>query len=224
MCINTIVYSLLSMLTVLGSNVYDAGKVKEGTSILHVFRIVNTGKDTIQINEIRRTCGCTTVIGGKKELAPSDTLPLTVKVNTYGYRGEIEKSVYVFYSMKDNKQKYLKLKIKAFVFKNSESPGEVFYKIRLSAIFDLRDKKSYKECHIIGSENITEDSLVSFLKTGRLHLDKMAYLYLVVTDSIQGEDIVKTLRKMGYEHTFYIEGGINRWIKELGKSSLLCSK
>ncbi len=221
MNINAIIY-ILSAISVIGGTTFNAGDVKEGTPVIHTFKAVNTGKDTVFITEIRRTCGCTTTETSKKVLLPGDTFDLTVRVNTYGFYGPVSKSVYLFYSTQKKGKKHLKLTIRAHIFKNSETPLNVFRRIKNGMIFDIRRHREYVKCHIAGSENINKDALLSYLK-GKNRFDKDSYIFIVAPDSIKGSNTVKSLRKLGYRHSYYIEGGIKKWLSELGKSGLICS-
>lgn len=221
MCINVILIFVAS-LTPISTKVFDAGRVKEGKPILHTFKLLNQGKDSIYITEIRRTCGCTTFENSKRILAPGDTFSLSVKVNTDGFMGPITKSVFVFYKTQRGKRGHIKLKVKADIFKNSELPQVVFYKIRKGIVFDIRDAESYNKCHIAGSENIQKEKLLSLIKSGYLFIEKEDNIFILAPDSTSGEKLIKELHKWGYKHSYYIEGGINKWIKDVGKKGLIC--
>jgi hypothetical protein len=39
---------------------YDFGKIPQGKPVTHVFEFTNTSKDSIKLDEVRASCGCTT--------------------------------------------------------------------------------------------------------------------------------------------------------------------
>lgn len=222
MSILAIIY-LLGSFKVIGDKTFDAGFVKAGTPITHTFKLKNTGKDTIYIEAVKRTCGCTTTQIDKNKIPPNDTFLVTAKVSTFGYNGEISKSLYVFYKTSKGKKKTLKLKIKATIYKNSETPTNVFLRHQYAVILDIRDKKSYSKCHIAGSENIDYKDLISYLARGYVSIDTSSYIFIVAPDTVLGKDVLEHLRKKGYIHSYYIEGGIKNWVKEIGRKGLICS-
>ncbi len=223
MNIFAIIY-LVSSLMVKGGKTFDAGYIKEGVPIVHTFKLVNTGKDTVFILEVRRTCGCTTTETSGRVVPPGDTFYLKAKVSSDGYYGKISKPIYVFYREQNGEREYVKLRINATIYKNSEKPKNVYFSLRWSIVFDIRDKASYSRCHIAGSEHIDARSLISLFEKGKISLDRETYIYIVSPDTIKGMRVIKVLRKAGYEHAYYVEGGIEKWIKEVGKKGLICSK
>lgn len=66
------------------------GAVKEDTLTLK-----NTGSDTLKINKVHASCGCTTVKPPKHFLLPGESEPLIISFNSSGFRGPQTKSVYI---------------------------------------------------------------------------------------------------------------------------------
>lgn len=75
--------------------VWDFGKVNEGEVLKHNFTIKNDTGRTLNITNVRTSCGCTTSQVKKKTLLPQESTDLEVSVNSKGYSGEVTRSIYV---------------------------------------------------------------------------------------------------------------------------------
>jgi hypothetical protein len=73
----------------------DFGKVKQGKILTHVFKFVNEGDETLTIDRVRTSCGCTAVLVSRKEIPPGKEGELKVTFNTRGYAGKLSKLIYV---------------------------------------------------------------------------------------------------------------------------------
>jgi hypothetical protein len=74
---------------------WDFGEVKEGQIVRHDFVVKNESQKTINIIEVKTTCGCTGSKIGKNTLLPGEETLLEVQFNTKGYSGLAEKYIYV---------------------------------------------------------------------------------------------------------------------------------
>lgn len=74
---------------------WDFGRVNQGEMLTHVFPFSNKGDDTLLINRVRTSCGCTAVLVSEKKIAPGKTGDIKVDFNTQGYEGEVSKYIYV---------------------------------------------------------------------------------------------------------------------------------
>ncbi|BDU73374.1 DUF1573 domain-containing protein [Mesoterricola silvestris] len=77
------------------SLVHDFGSVGRGEKAVHRFRMTNTGTGTLRILRVTPSCGCTSTVLGKLELAPAETTDLEVTLNTEGYMGLVHKTLEV---------------------------------------------------------------------------------------------------------------------------------
>ncbi|RYD52263.1 MAG: DUF1573 domain-containing protein [Sphingobacteriales bacterium] len=75
--------------------VHDFGSVKEGPQAEHVFAFKNTGKSPLIIQNVSASCGCTTPEWSKEPIAPGKSGKITVRYNTQGRVGPIDKAVYI---------------------------------------------------------------------------------------------------------------------------------
>jgi hypothetical protein len=71
---------------------FDFGFTPEGLPVIHRYWAYNVGTDTLKINRVRPSCGCTTVPLTKKELAPGDSVSLELKFDTKRFKGQIAKT------------------------------------------------------------------------------------------------------------------------------------
>jgi len=75
---------------------HDYGRVLYGNSVKHQFVISNTGTQTLVIDKLQATCGCTRTIKGASEIPPGEKTELEAEFDTRGLRpGRKEKSIYV---------------------------------------------------------------------------------------------------------------------------------
>ena len=74
---------------------WDFGNIKQGKSLVHVFKFTNTGTDTLKIGRVISSCGCTAALVSKDSLKPGEIGELKVTFNTMGYEGDITKYIYI---------------------------------------------------------------------------------------------------------------------------------
>jgi len=72
------------------------GDVVSGAKVSKEVTIMNTGKDTLHIKDVRAQCGCTATLLREKVLAPAQEANLSITFNATGYRaGKVQKHVYI---------------------------------------------------------------------------------------------------------------------------------
>lgn len=81
---------------------WDFGEVNEGEVLKHNFTIKNDTDKTLNITNVRTSCGCTTSQVKNKVLLPDESTDLEVTFNSKGYSGEIMRSIYVETDSLDN--------------------------------------------------------------------------------------------------------------------------
>jgi len=74
---------------------YDFGRAKSGEAVKHTFIFTNTGCETLEINNVRPGCGCTTAGEWTKKVEPGKTGEIPIQVNTANFNGPIMKNVSV---------------------------------------------------------------------------------------------------------------------------------
>ncbi len=76
-------------------SVFDFGKIKQGKVVSHEFVFTNEGNDTLIINRVTTTCGCTGALLSEDHIAPGKEGRLEVKFDSRGYGGQVSKLIYV---------------------------------------------------------------------------------------------------------------------------------
>jgi len=75
---------------------YDFGTIFRGDKAEHTFIVRNAGTDSLRIQNVRSSCGCTVPSIEKRVLGPGETTQLTAIFNSGGYSGSVTKQIYVY--------------------------------------------------------------------------------------------------------------------------------
>ena len=75
---------------------FDFGKIVEGTMVHKEFDIKNLGNDTLKIDKVRASCGCTAAQPQKTVLLPGEATTINVTFNSAHRSGKQRKYIYVF--------------------------------------------------------------------------------------------------------------------------------
>lgn len=85
--------SLAQQIQFLHPKVIDAGEVLQGEVIEGEIKFVNIGDKVVELEQIKPSCGCTTIPPGKMEFASGDTAIIPFKIKTQNFNGVIRKSI-----------------------------------------------------------------------------------------------------------------------------------
>ncbi len=77
------------------TEIHDFGKLRRNTKVTHEFGFRNAGGETLTIEEIRKSCGCTVARAIPEAIPPGQRGVVEVEFNTQSYKGKIEKKVRV---------------------------------------------------------------------------------------------------------------------------------
>jgi len=102
-------------------SVFDFGVVARGDEVEHTFRIANEGDKTLEIVEVKPTCGCT-IVDFDRRIQAGGSGKLVATVNTKGLRGAIAKSIEVYTNDSRNPQIDLVLKANVLAYVEA-TPG-----------------------------------------------------------------------------------------------------
>jgi hypothetical protein len=72
---------------------YDFGTVKEGAVVSHTFKFVNKGKSTLDISDIKTSCGCTAALVSNKQIAPGKNGTIKVDLDTKNRQGKMSRTI-----------------------------------------------------------------------------------------------------------------------------------
>lgn len=97
----------------ISEEVGDLGLIKVDQPQAHIFTLKNEGGETLIIERVQASCGCTATVLSDKKLSPGKTTKLEVSFNPKGYQGEVSHSVYIYSN--DPKNPRMRVVIKATV-------------------------------------------------------------------------------------------------------------
>lgn len=103
---------------VLKETAWDFGKIQQGRPVTHEFTITNTGSDSLKLDDVRASCGCTTPVWKHEPVAPNSSSKITVGYNAYN-EGPFEKTVTILYKGGQTKL----ITIKGQVYKAPATPA-----------------------------------------------------------------------------------------------------
>ena len=73
--------------------VWDFGEIKQGESVDHVFRFINTGSEPLIISNAKGSCGCTVPDWPKEPILPNSVGEIAVQFNSGEKKGRQNKTV-----------------------------------------------------------------------------------------------------------------------------------
>lgn len=94
---------------------YDFGKIPQGKPVHHVFSVQNIAADTLRIENVQTSCGCTTPEYSKELVRKGGKVDVKVGYNAAS-EGQFEKSITVTYNGGQVKQ----LLIRGYVWKTPD--------------------------------------------------------------------------------------------------------
>ena len=196
--------------------IYDFGSILEGFAVTHVFIIQNTGNQTLVIERVAASCGCTTTELATDRLAPGESVELEVLINTAGFAGRISKSITVYTNdpqygeMPGSDQPKFTLRVTGGVIRAQPyhiTSSDMNYLFTL--FVDLRDPTAYEETHLIGAINIPAGQLTEELA----HLPADAFIVLYDQDGALSKSAAAELDARGYLATYYLHDGLDEWMR-----------
>ncbi len=85
---------------------FDFGRIPPDAVVTHIYKLTNSGGDSIVIEKVRPYCGCTKAPLTKTVIYPGETAPIELRFNSRGYRGRAKKSAAVTVKIGENTEKY----------------------------------------------------------------------------------------------------------------------
>lgn len=101
----------------LSTTEHDFGKIPQGKPVTHIFMLENRSNDTLRIEHVQASCGCTTPEYKTDPVLPGGSTPLKVGYNAAA-EGAFDKLVTIYY----NGGKTKVLHIKGTVWKTPDQP------------------------------------------------------------------------------------------------------
>ncbi len=75
---------------------FDFGEVFQGEKVRHVFEFVNAGDETLEIERVRSSCGCTAVLVSEKSIPPGGKGELQANFDSARFRNTVSKTIYLY--------------------------------------------------------------------------------------------------------------------------------
>ena len=94
---------------------WNFGKIPQGRPVTHIFFVSNTGNETLTLENVQASCGCTTPEWDHKPIAPGAQSEIRVGYNAQA-EGAFEKTISIFY----NKGQLKTLTIRGEVWRTPE--------------------------------------------------------------------------------------------------------
>jgi Protein of unknown function (DUF1573) len=92
---------------VLKETSFDFGQIQQGRPVTHEFYLSNNSTDTLKIENVQASCGCTTPVWNREPVAPGANAKITVGYNAAA-EGNFEKNITIFYN--GNQTKVMSIK------------------------------------------------------------------------------------------------------------------
>jgi len=92
------------------SDSWDFGFMPQNAKVTHRYVLENAGDDTLFIEEVKPTCGCTSAPLSKDKLAPGEKVPVDVTFDSKTFNGSLTKHVNVVSSDKESPRYQLSFK------------------------------------------------------------------------------------------------------------------
>ncbi|MBE7173305.1 MAG: DUF1573 domain-containing protein [Williamsia sp.] len=76
---------------------FEFGKIQQGQPVTHDFFIANNSADSLKLERVQASCGCTTPVWKNDPVAPGGSTQITVGFNAQN-EGPFEKLVTIYYN------------------------------------------------------------------------------------------------------------------------------
>ena len=76
---------------------FDFGKIQQSHPVTHEFEVTNTSQDTLKIQNVQTSCGCTTPVWKKDPVAPGASTVINVGFNAAA-QGPFERTITILYN------------------------------------------------------------------------------------------------------------------------------
>jgi hypothetical protein len=90
---------------------HDFGKIRQGEVLTYEFVFTNEGPDTLVVDHVETTCGCTAALVSEKEIRPGQQGRIKVTMDTHGYMGRMTRYVYVITNESNNTRRELSVSV-----------------------------------------------------------------------------------------------------------------
>lgn len=99
---------------------FDFGNIQQGRPAMHSFAVVNSGSDTLKIQNVQASCGCTTPVWNREPVAPGAKTEIQVGYNAAA-EGHFEKTVTILYN--EGKSKIITIRGEVYKMPSTPAPA-----------------------------------------------------------------------------------------------------
>lgn len=92
----------------------DFGDAREGEILNGTIQFVNTGDETVSINRVQPSCGCTLAELKRTDYAPGDTATIPFTLNTAHFSGVVRKTIHIYFKDQQIPNEQITLQAKIF--------------------------------------------------------------------------------------------------------------
>ena len=110
----------------LKETLFDFGKIQQGQPVTHEFTVANNSADSLKLERVQASCGCTTPVWKNEPVAPGGSTVITVGFNAQN-EGPFEKLVTIYFNGGQTKT----VTIKGNVSKTPSSPAPLNASVNL---------------------------------------------------------------------------------------------
>jgi hypothetical protein len=76
--------------------IYDFGEAVQHDSVVHIFKFLNTGDETLKIEKVVSTCGCTAALLSSDQIPPGEEGEIKAVFKTGNFKGKVTKRIKVY--------------------------------------------------------------------------------------------------------------------------------
>lgn len=205
-------------------DLHDFGLVKDGDIVQCVFTLSNTGTTDITISRVSYNCGCTSyrflLASGTTQATPytvpaGQSVQMQVTFRTAGYssRSQPVSQVLTVTSDDPTRPTFL-VTIRATVLSSLPSylASAATFASEHFVLIDLRSPEEYAQAHLFAAMSIPFAELDARLP--ELPVTRSYILY--DHDGSVAVQAAATLRSRGYYGLTFVNGGLVRWLSQLG--------
>ena len=107
---------------------YDFGRTQAGQLVRYDYVFTNIGTETLEITDVRTSCGCTTAGTYQRKVEPGQTGSIPIQFNGANFNGPVHKEITV--SCNASNQPQVRLELKGTVWRAIEiSPTYVYFNV-----------------------------------------------------------------------------------------------
>ncbi|MBC7092780.1 DUF1573 domain-containing protein [Candidatus Bipolaricaulota bacterium] len=199
---------------VVDRDLYDFGEALDGTIVRFEVTLTNAGDAQLTISRVAYNCSCTSYQLPKRDLAPGESVKMTIAFNTTGYsryRQPVSQTVTIYSNDPTKPEQAITVRGTVRALASHEAPAATLDR-EFYLLVDLRTPEAYARGHLLGAINIPFAELEQWLA----RLPKSRIIYLYDETGIQAVQAAQILQKNGFLIPRAISGGLAGWWQAFG--------